>query len=257
MDGSLAKRYRAVVAYDGTPYYGFQRQAGDTPTVQGAIESALARITQQAITVLGAGRTDAGVHAVGQVIAFDAVWRHTPDDLWRALNANLPATIAVQSVEAAPGGFHPRYDARSRVYEYTLYTAPARQPLLDRYAWHAPAGGPLDLQAMQRAADCLIGVHDFAAFGQPAQGESTVREVMRSEFSVVPGAPVRGQMIRYTIESNAFLYRMVRRIVGALVRVGRGDVSLAEFEAVFRAADGAWPNQTAPPHGLCLIEVTY
>jgi tRNA pseudouridine38-40 synthase len=128
---------------------------------------------------------------------------------------------------------------------------------LDRYAWHTPATGPLDLQAMQQAADSLIGVHDFAAFGQPTQGESTVREVMRSEFSVVPGAPVRGQVVRYTIESNAFLYRMVRRIVGALVRVGRGDVSLAEFEAVFRAADGAWPNQTAPPHGLCLIEVTY
>ncbi len=256
-DGSLTERYRAVVAYDGTPYYGFQRQAGDTPTVQGTLESALARVTQQAITVLGAGRTDTGVHAAGQVIAFDAEWRHTPHDLWRALNANLPDTVAVQSLEVAPKGFHPRYDARSRTYEYTLYVAPVRHPLLDRYAWHVPASAPLDLVAMQRAAESLVGVHDFAAFGQPTQGECTIREVMRSEFAVTTGRTPREQVIRYTIEGNAFLYRMVRRVVGALVRVGRGDVSLEEFAAVFEAAQGDWPNQTAPPHGLCLIEVIY
>ena len=256
-DGSLAERYRAVIAYDGMPYCGFQRQAGDTPTVQGTIESALARVTQQTITVLGAGRTDTGVHAAGQVIAFDAEWRHTPHDLWRALNANLPDTIAARSLDVAPRGFHPRYDARSRTYEYTLYVAPVRHPLLDRYAWHVPASAPLNLAAMERAAGSLIGVHDFAAFGQPTQGESTTREVMRSEFAMVTGTTSREQVIRYTIEGNAFLYRMVRRVVGALVRVGRGDVSLEEFEAVFRAADSRWPNQTAPPHGLCLTEVIY
>ena len=218
-DGSLAERYRAVIAYDGTPYCGFQRQAGDTPTVQGTIESALARVTQQPITVLGAGRTDTGVHAAGQVIAFDAEWRHTPHDLWRALNANLPDTIAVRSLDEAPRGFHPRYDARSRTYEYTLYVAPVRHPLLGRYAWHVPASAPLDLQAMGRAAGSLIGVHDFATFGQPTHGESTTREVMRSEFAIVTNTISREQVIRYTIEGNAFLYRMVQAGCG---RAGPG-----------------------------------
>jgi tRNA pseudouridine38-40 synthase len=250
-------RYRAVVAYEGTRYCGFQRQAGDTPTVQGALESAIHRVTQQAVTVLGAGRTDSGVHATGQVIAFDVAWTHRTDDLWRALNANLPGDIALQSLERARAGFHPRYDARSRVYEYTLYVAPARQPLLNKTAWHVPSGEPLDVNTMQRAADGLIGVHDFATFGQPPQGESTIREIIRSEFAVLQGMPPGVQLIRYTIEANAFLYRMVRRLVGALVRVGSGQVSLDEFEAALRAADGSWPNQTAPAHGLCLVEVTY
>lgn len=243
-------RYRAVVAYQGTRYYGFQRQAGDTPTIQGEIENAIGRVTQQPATVWGAGRTDSGVHASGQVIAFDAAWSHTTDDLWRAINANLPDDIALQTLAQANADFHPRYDAQSRIYEYALYAARVRQPLLNNMAWHVPE--QLDVDVMQRAADGLIGVHDFATFGQ---GESTFREVKQSAFSA--GAQRGVPVIRYTIEANAFLYRMVRRIVGALVRVGSGQLPLDEFEAAFRAADGSWPGQTAPAHGLCLIEVTY
>ena len=247
--------YRAVVAYDGTGYFGFQRQADGTPTLQGELESALERVTGQQVTLKAAGRTDTGVHATGQVIAFELDWRHSPEDLGRALNANLPDAVAIRSLDEAEQGFHPRFDARSRVYEYTLYAAPVRQPLLNRFAWHVPANSPLDVETMRRAASQLPGVHDFATFGQPPQGESTVREVMSSELLATPQPG--GQLVRYRIEANAFLYRMVRRLVGALVRVGSGDLSLDEFEAAFRAADGTWPNQAAPAHGLCLVEVRY
>ena len=250
-------RYRAVVAYDGTRYFGFQRQAGDTPTVQAALEAAIARVTGQRVTVKAAGRTDTGVHATGQVIAFDVAWRHAPADLWRALNANLPEDVALNTLDEAPAGFHPRYDACSRVYEYTLYVARARQPLLDRWAWQVRARRPLNNEKMQRAADLLVGAHDFAAFGQPPQGENTVRQVLRSELETLAAAPPVLQLMRYRIEANAFLYRMVRRVVGALVRVGSGALMLDEFVRVLHAAEGEWPNQTAPARGLCLIAVRY
>lgn len=248
---------RAVVSYDGTDFAGFQRQTNGTPTIQGALEDALQRVTGQTVAVKGAGRTDAGVHASGQVIGFEAGWRHSVQDLWRALNANLPDTIVLQSLEQAQRGFHPRYDAESREYEYTLYISPVRQPLLNKYAWHVPVHGPLDLKAMQRAAALLIGEHDFATFGQPTQGEITIREVLRSEFAVILGSQPNVQVIRYTIAANAFLYRMVRRIVGALCRVGSGDLTVEAFETAFRAADGTWPSPAAPAHGLCLVQVKY
>jgi tRNA pseudouridine38-40 synthase len=250
-------RYRAVAAYDGTRYCGFQRQAGDTPTVQAALEAAIRRVTGQRVTVLAAGRTDSGVHATGQVIAFDVAWRHAPADLWRALNANLPPDVALNALDEAPADFHPRYDARSRVYEYTFYVAPVRQPLLDRWAWQVRAGQPLNNERMQRAAALLVGAHDFAAFGQPAQGESTVRQVLRSELETLAERPPVVQLVRYRIEANAFLYRMVRRIAGALARVGSGALALDEFAWALHAAEREWPNQAAPARGLCLIAVTY
>ncbi len=250
------RRYRAVLAYDGSGFCGFQRQAGDTPTVQGAVEDAIAAVTGQRVTLVGAGRTDSGVHATGQVIAFDVAWRHTPADLWRAINANLPPASALQSLAEAEPGFHPRFDARSRTYRYRLYAAPVRQPLLDATAWHA-ATARLDIAAMRAAAAELVGTRDFATFGRPPQGDNTVREVMRSEVIEQADQEPGEQRLRYTIQANAFLYRMVRRIVGALVRVGRGDVAPSELASALHAADGSWPNQTAPARGLCLLEVTY
>jgi tRNA pseudouridine38-40 synthase len=250
-------RYRATVAYDGTDYYGFQRQAGDLPTIQGVLEGALERVVQQRVTVNGAGRTDTGVHATGQVIAFDAVWRHGPRPLWRAINANLPPTIALLTLDLAAPDFHPRFDARSRAYEYTFYVAPVRQPCLNRYAWHVAHLPSLDLGAIQAAAARLVGTHDFATFGTSPQGDNTIREVLRSEVVALPGLTPNEQVFRYTIRANAFLYRMVRRIVGALVRVGGGTLALDAFEAAFRAADGTWPNGAAPAHGLCLTEIIY
>ncbi len=259
-------RVRAVVAYDGTDYSGFQRQA-NSPTVQAALEAALARVTRETITVLAAGRTDAGVHARGQVIAFDTAWRHRVGDLQRALNAVLSADIAVRNVEQVAPDFHPRYDARSRRYRYTLYNAPVRCPLTRRYSLHVTAR--LDVEAMQRAAESLVGEHDFAAFGQPPQGRSTVRRVLMAEWGFAlsaprpePGAKAQsngGEFTRLTfdIEANAFLYHMVRSIVGTLLQVGRGEMSEEEFGAVLSSCDRSQAGPTAPPHGLCLMEVKY
>lgn len=250
-------RYRAVLAYDGTEYFGFQRQAGDTPTIQGTVEAALRQVTQQDVTVIGAGRTDTGVHATGQVIAFDVAWRHETVALWRALNANLPESVALQSLSEATADFHPRFDARSRAYTYTLYFAPVRQPIWMRCAWHLATHRPPALEAMQQAAAGLIGAHDFATFGTPPQGDSTIREVFRSEVSLGAQPKPDCSIVRYEIEGNAFLYRMVRRIVGGLARVGRGEMAAENFLTAFRAADGTWPNPSAPAHGLCLTRVTY
>lgn len=250
-------RYRAVLAYDGTAYLGFQRQAGHTPTIQGAVEAAIEQVTGQPVKVIGAGRTDTGVHATGQVIAFDVEWKTSTFNLWRAINAKLPKSIALQSLDEAEDDFHPRFDAQSRTYEYSLVVAPVRQPLLSLYTWLVPDKRGLDLHTMQVAAASLIGTHNFATFGQPPKGENTIREVKQSNLMIVSDLAPEGQLIRYRIEANAFLYRMVRRIVGALVRLGLGKLSLDVFESAFRAADSSWPNQTAPAHGLCLTKVTY
>ncbi len=241
-------RARAIVAYDGTDYSGFQRQASG-PTVQQALETALAQVTQETITVLAAGRTDAGVHAVGQVIAFDTAWRHGIDDLQRAMNAVLPADVAIQKLKEAAPGFHPRYDARSRRYRYTLYNAPLRCPLNRRYSRHVSA--VLDLAAMEEAAHSLVGERDFATFGQPPQGDITVRRVLAAGWG--GGLP----WLTFDIEANAFLYRMVRSIVGTLLRVGRGEMSVETFVEALAARERSRAGQTALPHGLCLMEVKY
>ena len=245
-------RYRATLAYDGSAYQGFQRQAGDIPTVQRSIEQALVAVTGQEAGVIAAGRTDSGVHATGQVIAFDVTWRHDPDALLRALNVNLPQDIALQSIREHPG-FHPRFDAQSRHYEYTLLRSDQRQPLLRNHAWWIPH--PLDVEVMQHCAALLIGEHDFATFGPSPQGDNTVRTVFVSEWSQV--AESDGNRLCYRIEGNAFLQHMVRRIVGMLVAVGRGMRSAADFESAFRSADIAQAKSMAPPQGLVLVAVTY
>jgi tRNA pseudouridine38-40 synthase len=242
-------RLRGVVAYDGTEYSGFQRQA-NALTVQEVLEAALAQVTQEAVPVLAAGRTDAGVHAIGQVIAFDTSWRHELDDLWRALNAVLPADIVFLQIEEAAPDFHPRYDAHSRRYRYTVYNAPVRQPLALRYSLHVAAS--LDVAAMDRAAQLLLGEHDFAAFGQPPKKDGiTVRHVSAVEWG--RDAP----WLYFDIEANAFLYRMVRSIVGTLLQVGRSEMEVEEFAAVLASCDRDRAGPTAPPHGLCLVEVKY
>jgi tRNA pseudouridine38-40 synthase len=241
-------RVRAVVAYDGANYGGFQRQT-NAPTVQAALEAALAQVTQEEVSVLFAGRTDAGVHAEGQVVAFDTTWRHGEIVLQRALNAVLPADVVVRDVEEVEPDFHPRYDARSRRYRYTLHNAATRCPLTRRYSLHVAAA--LDVDEMQRAAQSLVGEHDFAAFGQSPQGDHTVRRVLRAEWG---GAPPR---LTFDIEANAFLYRMVRSIVGTLLVVGRGEMSVEDFVAVLASRDRSQAGPTAPPHGLCLLEVKY
>jgi tRNA pseudouridine38-40 synthase len=242
-------RIKAVIAYDGTDYHGFQRQSPDRePSIQGTLESAVSKIGQTG-PVLGAGRTDAGVHASGQVISFDVNWRHGLDDLQRALNAVLPESIAVVELEQAAEMFHPRYDAVSRAYRYSLYTARVRNPLLMRYALYVPQA--LDVEAMRRALAHMIGGHDFAAFGQPTVGESTTRTMLRTDVIAA------GSQIAIEVEANGFLYRMVRRIVGTLIPIGRGERSDEEFAAILQAADPDRAGPAVPPNGLCLTHVNY
>lgn len=251
-------RVRAVVAYDGTDYSGFQRQA-NAPTVQATLEAALAQVAQEETAIVAAGRTDAGVHAAGQVIASDTDWRHGLNDLRRALNAVLPADIAIWQVAEAPPDFHPRYDARSRLYRYTVYNAPVRSPLMRRHSLHVAR--PLNLDAMEEAARMLVGEHDFATFGQPPSGSVTVRRVIGAGWRASPlnalRAPRRGFKLHFEIEANAFLYHMVRSLVGTLLQVGREKMEVSEFEAALDSRDRSQAGPTARPHGLCLMRVRY
>lgn len=243
-------RYRAVVAYDGTAYCGFQLQAGATPTIQGKLEAAVARISRHRVRVTGAGRTDTGVHATGQVVAFDLEWRHTPDDLCSALNANLPGDIAVEDVQEAAPGFHPRFDALRRSYVYRLYIAPVRDPLRRFRACHLESG--LDVTAIQGAALSLMGTHDFSAFGTPPMGDNAVRTVYEARWEEGPS-----DEHAFTITANAFLYRMVRSIVGTLVAVGQGRMTASSFGDVLATRDRRLAAAPAPPHGLTLVAVCY
>ncbi len=256
----LGQRYRATVAYDGTGYSGFQIQVA-RPTIQGALEKALLQASRQAVRVQGAGRTDAGVHARGQVISFTSAWRHGPAVLQRALNALLPEDIAVADLAQAPASFHARYSAWRRLYVYTVVENAWRLPLLERYAHRVP--GPLRLDAMDEAARALEGVHDFAAFGQPTQGPGTVRHVWLARWeqcapSVGGGrADWQAPCYQFRIEANGFLRGMVRRIVGTLLEVGSGTRSVSGFVDTLMRADIARAAPAVPPCGLCLWSVTY
>ena len=247
-------RYKVIIEYDGTDYVGFQRQAPEAgPTVQGELESALAAINRrEAVTVFGAGRTDSGVHAAGQVVAFELNWAHGSETLVRALNANLPPAIAVKSAEECSPDFHPRYSAKGRRYRYSIWNAPARSPLRERFAWRVwpPA---LNVSAMADASARLVGRKDFAAFGTaPDEDGHTVREVREARWETSGESG-----LDFYIEADAFLHRMVRSIVGTLRQVGAGDLTPDEFGAIVDSKDRSRAGTTAPPQGLCLIEVLY
>ncbi len=247
----VAQTYRATVQYDGAAYYGFQRQRQGTPSVQAELESALAHLAGRPIRVIGAGRTDTGVHALGQVIGFTIEWpqQHGRAALLRALNANLPPDIAVVELAEAPPGFHPRFDARRRTYAYHVCITPTRRPLIRQRAWQMAEA--LDVARMNAAAALLVGEHDFATFGRPTIGDSTVRAVYTAEWRQ------EGDLLVFQICANAFLQRMVRSIVGALVAVGRGKLTVADFAAALSARDRSQSAGAAPPHGLYLISVEY
>lgn len=244
-------KVRAKVAYDGADFRGFQRQA-NARTVQGEVESAVGRVCGTAARVIGAGRTDTGVHATGQVIGFEATWGRALDELGRALNANLPDDVAVRDLAACDADFHPRFSARSRVYVYSAYVGAVREPLRRRYAWQLEAEP--DLAAMNEAGQALLGRHDFAAFGSAPSGdvgETTVRDVLRAEWR-------RSELgLAFEVEANAFLYRMVRRMVMLLVRVGQGRVAPAEVRAILESRDAGRIKGLAPACGLCLVDVKY
>ena len=248
-------RYGAILAYDGSAFQGFQRQPEPTPTIQAAVEAALCKVCGHASGIAAAGRTDAGVHAAGQVIAFDAAWRHSATDLRRAINSQLPAEVALRKVFYAPG-FHPRFDALWRQYVYTVAAPGSRNPLTARYEWQM-IGMDLDMDAMQAAAQSCLGEHDFAALGSPPQAGSsnTVRQVFASRWTAIERED--GRVYRYQIRGTAFLYHMVRRLVGMMTLVGRGRISAADFADILRNRDLSRAKELAPARGLTLEAVGY
>ena len=241
------RRIALVLEYDGSRYGGSQRQK-NTPTIQGELEEALYRLTHERSRLAFAGRTDAGVHALGQVAAFTTASKLATGVFVRGLNAWLPPEVAVRNAVEAPEGFDPRRHASGRTYRYTVYNAPVRSPLWRQHAWHVAE--PLDAEAMQRAAGALAGRHDFAAFSR-REGVTTVRCVARCDVVC------RGPFVTVEMKANAFLRQQVRRTVGALARVGAGKLSPTAFKTLLRRAEPASAGPVAPGHGLCLLEVSY
>jgi tRNA pseudouridine38-40 synthase len=242
---------KLTLEYDGTAFEGWQVQATGR-TVQGEVERALATLLRAPVRVRGAGRTDAGVHASGQVAAvrIDAAPQN-PGRFRASLNGILPPDVAVVAVEVAPDDFDPRRHARRRRYLYRIWNAPARTPLWSRLSWHVP--WPLDREAMAAAASRLVGVHDLESFRAADRHPpaTTVREIFVSRIDVC------GNLIVYTIEATAFLKHMVRNVVGTVVEIGRGARAVADLEALLAARDRQLAAATAPPHGLVLAGVEY
>jgi len=249
-EDTRTRRLALLIEYQGTAYGGSQLQS-NAPTVQGALEHALSSLTGESIRVALAGRTDAGVHARGQVASFVTGSRLAVETFARGTNALLPLDVSVRATAEVPAGFDPRRHALSRWYRYTLFPGRHRPALLRDFAWHPPAA--LDLDAMAKAAACLTGRHDFAAFTQPSEARRrrTEREVMRAELWR------KGKLAMFDIEAGAFLPQMVRRIVGALVEVGSGKGSRPGFEALLREAQPGAATFVAPARGLCLMKVRY
>lgn len=241
-------RYQVILAYDGTEFRGYQRQ-GRGRTVQSELEAALRGLGWQGRSILSAGRTDTGVHAAGQAAAFDLDWQHSEEALVRALNARLPADIAVRAARRTRDDFHPRFDALGRSYQYRLYCQPERDPLRGRFAWRVwPAP---DLALLRSAAGLLPGCQDFAALGSPmSPGGSTIREIFSAQWES------QADEFVFTVSANAFLYRMVRRMVFLQLLVGQGRLTLEAFAEGLKR-QRSLPPGLAEPAGLTLVAVRY
>jgi tRNA pseudouridine38-40 synthase len=248
------RTFKVTLSYDGTEFSGFQSQL-NVRSVQGELEMALAEVEGTRVVVHAAGRTDAGVHALGQVASFRLANPILPADLFRALNAKLPEDVRILSLEEAAPGFNARFDARSKVYRYRISNTRVMSPFQRRYAWHISRA--LDLEAMRSAARALVGKHDFASFRAiGGSAKTSVRTVMRSEWSeeLLAGG---GRLLTYEIAGNGFLKYMVRSIVGTLVEVGDGRRPPSAMRSLLDAKNRAAAGPTAPPLGLYLVRVDY
>ncbi len=244
-----------VLEYDGTDFHGFQVQPG-LRTVQGELEQALLSVTQERIRVAGAGRTDAGVHASGQVVSFETRSRHHPSTILKALNAVLPEDVSVRKCSEALQGFHARFSARSRSYRYTILNRREPSALARAYTYHFRT--TLNLDLMQRASELVVGSHDVASFARVGQmrveqGDlaSTVRTVYQASWSR------KGNLVFFDIEANGFLQQMVRGMVGTLIWVGTNKISIDEFRIIMEAHDRRVAGPTVPARGLCFVKATY
>ncbi|GAB6184846.1 tRNA pseudouridine(38-40) synthase TruA [Thermopirellula anaerolimosa] len=243
---------RLRLAYDGTDYDGWQSQKSGR-SIQDAVEAAAARLIGHQVRVLASGRTDAGVHALGQVAAFRTEKTFSPEVIRKALNARLPDDIVILSAEEVSAEFHPIRDAKRKHYRYLLSDAAFPNVFLRRYVWRYPR--PLDATAMERAAEALCGTHDFSAFQSAgSQRATTVRTIYDLRVARSRSIP---HLITIDVTANGFLYNMMRNIVGSLVDVGRGTRPPSWIAEVLEQRDRRRAGATAPPHGLFLISVTY
>jgi tRNA pseudouridine38-40 synthase len=247
---------KLTIAYDGTDFHGWQMQTGK-PTIQGEIVAVLRRLTQENIAIHGSGRTDAGVHALGQVASFRTQTALTTDELQRALNALLPPAIRIVAAEETGPDFNARWSARAKTYRYRLYRGKVVPPMIWRYVLHYPF--PLDEDSMRDAAARFVGSHDFASFAASTGSEdddkerSTVREVYGTEL-------VRSQdnqELVFTVRGRSFLRYMVRKLVGTLLDVGRGRLTPEDIDKLFALKDRSKSGPTVPPQGLCMVSVEH
>jgi tRNA pseudouridine38-40 synthase len=246
---SAVQRWKCVCAYDGTRFAGWQSQHGGG-AIQDVIEARLAQMFGGPVRIHSSGRTDAGVHAQGQVFHFDAAWKHGPEKLRAALRTGLPSAIQIKSLRVVAPEFHARFSATGKVYAYNIFLGDA-DPFTRPFAW--AIGKPLDVEAMKAATKALRGKHDFRAFsalnGPPK--DDTVRDLSR--FELVR----RGPRVRITAEADGFMYKMVRSLVGGLVSVGEGKLSPAQLGQILQSRQRTSLVQTAPPQGLFLVKVLY
>lgn len=240
---------KLTLEYDGTTYAGWQRQP-DQPTIQAAVETAIFGVTQITVPVIGAGRTDSGVHALGQVVSFRINREMTPRAWTRALNAHLPEDIVVRSVELMPDSFHARHSAKGKLYEYHILNRPERPAIERAYWWHVHQ--PLDDAAMSTAGITLVGTHDFSSFQtQPTDNDDPICHLQ--QFMVF----LEGDRLRIAVYADRFLKQMIRSIVGTLVEVGMNKRAPGSLTAILNARNRSAAGKTAPPQGLFLMRVDY
>ncbi len=247
LDLPLLENFKLTISYDGTDYHGWQRQPNRV-TIQGKLEDVLMRILGEKINLQAAGRTDAGVHALGQVASFRANCRLSETELLRALNAMLPFDIRILQVERVNPGFHARKSARSKVYRYRIKISPIISPFDYRYVMHYPY--PLDVPAMEEAARRFEREADFSAFSS-GDYPNPVRRIISSRLENC------GDELVYTVEATGFLRYMVRTIVGTLIMTGRGRLKPEEIDVLFEQKKRTLASPSAPARGLCLIRVNY
>ena len=251
----MARNFKLILAYDGTDFNGWQIQP-DRPTIQGLLSDAIFRIAGERVLPQGSGRTDAGVHALGQVASFTLDCSIPAQNLLLALNDKLPTAIRCLQVEEVAKDFHARHCARAKTYEYRLFRRAICDPFVGRYVHHYPH--PLNEEEMSRAAKAVVGEHDFTSFAafDPERGKdddepSNVRTIFESKFVT------EGEQLVYRVRGDGFLHHMVRNLVGTLLLVGKGTLAAESMREILAAKDRSHAGPTAPASGLCLVSVEY